>query len=92
MIGVHGKALQYSVGGGNLGFSMAPCHPAGNEAWSCQRYDSEFSSTVPYRVKVDGLGCWRGERVVPAPEGDAEKHLSDCITIWDEIRLMNALF
>lgn len=92
IVGVHGKALQYSLGGGNLGSSMAPCDPAGNGIWSCQRYDDGFSGTVPYEVKIDGLGCWRGVRVGSAPAEGAEKRLSGCITVWDEIRLMNAIF
>lgn len=91
VIGVHGKALQYSVGGGNLGSSMPPCHPAGDGVWSCERYDDGFSGTVPYDVKVNGLGCWRAVRVGPSPGEGAEERLSGCITIWDEIRLMNAI-
>jgi hypothetical protein len=92
VIGVHGAALQYSVGGGNLGSPMPPCHTAGDEIWSCERYDDGFSGTVSYRVEIDGLGCWRGVRVGSPPGEGADKHLSGCITIWDEIRLMNALF
>lgn len=91
VIGVHGKALQYSVGGGNLGSSMPPCRPAGDGVWSCQRYDDGFSGTVSYEVKVDGLGCWRGVRVGATPGEGAEKRPSGCITVWDEIRLMNAI-
>jgi hypothetical protein len=79
------------LGGGNLGSSMPPCHPAGSETWSCQRYDDGFSGTVPYRVETHGLGCWRAVRVGPNPGEGADKRLSGCITIWDEIRLMNTL-
>jgi hypothetical protein len=91
LIGVHGTALQYSVGGGNLGSSMPPCRHAGDGSWSCQKYDSGFSSYVPYRVEVGKLGCWNAVRGADTGEG-SEKRLSGCITIWDEIRLMNAIF
>jgi len=91
VLGVHGEALQYSVGGGNLGSSMPPCTRADDGAWRCKRSENGFSGTVSYRVETHGLGCWRAVRVGPRPAEGAPKRLSGCITIWDEIRLMNSL-
>lgn len=90
VVGVHGEALQYSVGNGNLGSSVPPCSPTPDGTWSCQRYDDGFSSTVTYRVKANRLGCWRAVRISSSGEG-SEKRLSGCITVWDEIRLLNTL-
>jgi hypothetical protein len=90
IVGVDGTALQYSVGDGNLGSSVPPCTPTGNRIWSCYAYDDGFSGTVTYRVKTNRLGCWQAVRTSSSGEG-ADKRLSGCLTIWDEIRLLNAV-
>jgi hypothetical protein len=91
VLGVGGDTLQYSVSGGNMGLSVAPCRRRDHGAWSCSVYDNQFSGTVGYRVKVNGLGCWQATREGFAGEG-SEKRLSGCITIWDELRPLDGLF
>lgn len=88
--GVDGKALQYSVSGGNLGFSVEPCGHGDGGSWSCSVYDDGFSGAVPYDVRVGGLGCWTAIRAGRAGEG-ASKRLSGCLTVWDQIRLFDRL-
>ncbi len=90
IIGVDGKALQYSVGGGSLLFDSQPCPHEANDTWTCGVYNSAVSGTVTYRVRVGGLGCWtaiRSERVgVGSP-----RRLSGCLTAWDQLRLFDQL-
>lgn len=88
--GVDGKALQYSVGGGNLGLSTEPCSHGGGGAWTCGVYDDGFSGTVSYEVEVGGLGCWTAVRAGWAGEG-GPKQLSGCLTVWDQVRLFDRL-
>jgi hypothetical protein len=88
VIGVDGRALQYSVGGGNLGFPTQPCRHDADGAWSCTVWDNGYSSTVAYRVKVHHLGCWTATRAGWSAEGSA-KRLSGCITVWDHFRLLD---
>lgn len=82
ILGVDGKALQHSVGGGILGSSTEPCQPAAGGTWNCDVYDDNVSGTVLYQVKVGDLGCWSaihadwtGKRT-PRP-------LTGCLTFWD---------
>lgn len=91
VLGVDGKALQYSVGGGNLGLSVEPCEQLGDGSWRCSRYDNQFSGTVAYRVKVNGLGCWQATRIGAPGEG-SRRHLDGCLTVWDQIRPFEELF
>jgi hypothetical protein len=89
IVGVDGKALQYSVEGASP-FDNRPCPHEEDGTWTCSRHDSGYSSTVAYRVKVGGLGCWQAVRTGPAGEG-SPRRLSGCITVWDQFRLFDAL-
>lgn len=89
LVGVDGKALQYSVEGASL-FENRPCPREADGTWTCSRHDDGYSSTLPYRVKVGWLGCWHAVRTGPAGEG-APKRLSGCITVWDQLRLFDTL-
>jgi hypothetical protein len=89
LIGVDGKALQYSVGGGLL-FESQPCPHNANGTWTCAVYDSSASSAVPYRVRVGGFGCWTAVRTA-AIGTDSPKRLSGCLTAWDQLRLFDQL-
>jgi hypothetical protein len=87
--GVDGTALQYSVGGSFLDSSAQPCQRRAR-GWTCGVYDSDVSGDVPYRVKMHRLGCWTATRI--GSFGDpSERRLTGCVTIWDEIRLFNAI-
>ncbi len=83
--GVGGQALQHSVGGADLGLSDGPCRRGDGGRWHCRAYDTQSSSTLPYRVKVSGSGCWTGT-LIGRPDPESPERLSGCITIWDEIR------
>ena len=89
IIGVDGSALQYSVGSSFLDSSPQPCQRHA-QSWTCDVYDSEDSGDVPYRVKMHRLGCWTATRIGSFGE-PSEKRLSGCVTIWDEIRLLDAI-
>ncbi len=84
ILGIDGAALQSSLGttgipGGNS------CERKGGGNWTCSRHDDEFSSTVPYRVHVNGLGCWHAKLLVrPDPE-TGPKTLSGCAGLFDYV-------
>jgi hypothetical protein len=83
VLGINGKVLQSSVGNSSL-LGPDSCTPARRGAWTCSRWDNQFSSTVPYRVRVDGFGCWDATRVSRyAGEGGSPKQISGCIRILD---------
>ena len=88
VLGVDGRALQYSVDGG--GFSSSDNCVQEKAAWTCHVYDSNLSGSVPYRVEIGNFGCWTATGGWPT-EG-SPRRLSGCITIWDEIRLWNTIF
>jgi hypothetical protein len=87
ILGVDGKALEYSVGGP----SLDPCRKMAQNTWSCSSWDRQSSGTVDYRVTVDDLGCWTARRIGQPGEG-SRKRLSGCITIRDHIRPFELLF
>jgi hypothetical protein len=80
ILGMDGKALQGSVGGSLFGPEIGSCRHLQNGEWMCQHYDDQFSGTIGYRVSVDSVGCWQGDRVGPPGEG-SRKHLSGCVTL-----------
>jgi hypothetical protein len=85
ILGMDGGSLESSVGnGGSFGFQTQPCRHMGGNAWSCGRWDEQFSGQVGYRVEVDGLGCWNATRVGPPGEG-SHKRLSGCVTLADYV-------
>jgi hypothetical protein len=90
IVGVDGEALQYSVGGGNLLFDSEPCPHEADGSWTCDVYNSNVSGTVPYRVRVGGLGCWTAVRSGRIGVG-SPKRLSGCLTAWDQVRLFDDL-
>ncbi len=91
IIGVDGKALEYSVGGGGgVFFDSDPCPHNADGTWTCARYDSVVSGTVPYRVRVGGLGCWTAIRAERVGVGSPER-LAGCLTAWDQVRLFDQL-
>lgn len=89
VLGVDGRALQYSVDGGGFSSSSDACARE-DGAWTCQVYDSNLSGSVPYRVEMRRFGCWTATRSGWASE-ESPQRLSGCITIWDEIRLLNTI-
>ena len=84
VLGVNGKALQHSVGNSSL-IGPDSCRQTPQGAWICARWDNQFSSAVPYRVSVGGLGCWHATRVGPPGDGGSAKQLSGCLTLVDYI-------
>jgi hypothetical protein len=83
LLGVDGRSLESSVGNGSslFGFQLEPCTEKGGE-WRCSRWDDQMSSTVGYRVDVDGAGCWHATRIGPPGEG-SDKRLSGCLWLFD---------
>jgi hypothetical protein len=89
LVGVDGKALQYSLEGPSL-FDNRPCPHERDGTWTCSRHDSGYSSSIPYRVKVGGLGCWTATRTIRTGDGSPGR-LTGCITVWDQIRIFEDL-
>jgi hypothetical protein len=79
ILGVSGRALQNSMGGGSPPRS---CQLRADQIWRCEVYDAQYSGTVDYRAAVNRLGCWTAIRVGGAGEG-SQRLLSGCITIFD---------
>jgi hypothetical protein len=88
LVGVDGKALQYSVSSSI--FDHAPCPHEADGSWTCTVPDSEYSGSIPYRVKVGGLGCWTATSTISTRE-DPPQRLRGCITVWDQIRIFEGL-
>lgn len=86
ILGLSGAALGSSVGNGarTLGFSSGNCRQSPGGAWVCDRWDSQYSGSVPYRVEVDGVGCWKGLRLGPPDEG-SPKRISGCVNLSDYV-------
>jgi hypothetical protein len=91
ILGVDGKALAHSVGGGSLIGSNPSCRRIDGNTWSCSRSDSQGSSTVGYRVRLHSFGCWTAKRIGGAGEG-SRRRLSGCINILDHLRLFEGIF
>jgi hypothetical protein len=82
VLGVDGRSLQSSVGNDFLFEDSRACrHEVA--AWVCSRWESQLSSTVPYRVEVDDVGCWQAVRVGYGGEGGSPKTISGCVTLYD---------
>ena len=90
VLGVDGESLQYSVGGPSLFGQSAPCRHVAPGTWSCSRYDSSRSADVGYRVRIHGLGCWTATRI-GSRRDPGEQRLSGCITLADQLRLLDQL-
>lgn len=82
VLGVDGGSLQHSVGNSFIFGSESGCERSGR-TWTCFRWDGGDSSDVPYRVKVNGMGCWQAVREGSAGERDPAKRVSGCITLYD---------
>jgi hypothetical protein len=84
ILGIDGGALHDSVGGSVTGESCRRLH---DQIWTCPRAEAQGASgDVPYRVEVDGLGCWNATRSGGYDPEAGPKHLSGCITIANYIR------
>jgi hypothetical protein len=84
ILGVGGKALQQSVGGGGFGFLQRECERLAEDEWSCSRLDNQSSGSVSYRVRTRSLGCWTARREGKfAGEGGSPTRLDGCVNIFD---------
>src|SRR3954452_19826603 len=72
VLGVDGWSLQNSVGNSLIFDSPSGCEREGR-TWSCSKWDSGSSGAIPYRVKVNGFGCWQAVRVGYGGEGGSPK-------------------
>jgi hypothetical protein len=81
VLGVDGGSLQNSVGNDLIFESASGCEREGR-GWSCMKWDSGYSGAVPYRVKVNRMGCWQAVRAGYGG-GDSPKRMSGCITLYD---------
>ncbi|HEY3435221.1 MAG TPA: hypothetical protein VGK41_06180 [Solirubrobacterales bacterium] len=82
LLGFDAKALQKSVGNGDLLPDRCLRARVGN-AWLCSRWESQLSSAVPYRVRMTRFGCWEAVRLGSGGEGGSPKNLSGCVTLVD---------
>lgn len=79
ILGINGGALHSSVGSSVTGGSCRHLH---DQVWTCPRSEAQGGSgNVPYRVEVDGLGCWNATRGGGYDPEAGPKHLSGCVTI-----------
>lgn len=84
VLGLSGSALESSVGnGGRLFGTLSPCDRMDGGTWTCPRWESQFSSQVSYRVKVDGMGCWTAKLIGGGVEGGGPRYLSGCVHLLD---------
>jgi len=81
VLGVDGHSLQNSVGDSLIFDSPSGCEREGR-FWACQKWNSGYSGTVLYRVKVNRMGCWQAVRDGYAGEG-SPKRLTGCVTLYD---------
>lgn len=80
VLGIDGEALQSSFGGVDiLSFDPDSCLREGGD-WTCSIYEGQISGTIPYRVQVDGMGCWEAVRIGPA-YGNNPKRISGCVNL-----------
>ena len=84
IVGVSGNALESSVDGSDLLSESEPCEHLQASVWRCGRYDHDLSSDVPYRVEVDGLGCWEARREWRRSEVGAVRYVG-CVSLIDEL-------
>lgn len=82
VLGVDGNSLQNSVGDSFVFYDGSSCERSG-ELWSCSRWTGSDSSSVPYRVKVNDMGCWQAVSEWDAGEGRTPKRISGCVTLYD---------
>ena len=80
VLGVDGTALGSSVPnrGGFLLGSLPPCEQRAGNHWICSVYDSGFSGTIEYDVRVGSLGCWRA---VPTERWPGAESFSGCVSV-----------
>jgi hypothetical protein len=81
VLGVSGGSLQNSVGNDFILQIWSECEQEG-EHWICKRWDGGASSGVPYRVKVNDVGCWQAVSDYVREEG-RPKRVSGCVTLYD---------
>lgn len=84
ILGLDGAALQSSVGSTGVSGGKT-CEREGGGNWTCLRHDEEFSGTVPYRVHVNGLGCWHATLLVRPDRETGPKNLSGCVGLFDYV-------
>lgn len=87
VLGVNGEVLSAALNGSSL-TSASPCEPQSDGVWRCVvKMSEDGSSDVsshPYRVVVDGWGCWEADRLRGAATGSrTPATLSGCITVLD---------
>jgi len=84
ILGLNGQTLENSVGNSPRLIGIArPCDQFTGGDWTCYRWDNQVSSTVAYRVHVNGLGCWHAVRTgFPGERGSPER-LSGCVRLLD---------
>jgi hypothetical protein len=76
ILGVQRAALTCSVG-----CSARLCQRRADGDWRCFRVNGS-GDEIPYRVSIDGSGCWDASRLEPDPEG-SPRRLSGCLSILD---------
>jgi hypothetical protein len=85
ILGIDGAALQSSLGSTGIPKEGNSCERKGGGNWMCLRHDEEFSGTVPYRVHVNGLGCWHAKLLVRPDSETGPENLSGCIGLLDYV-------
>jgi hypothetical protein len=81
VLGVDGTVLQKSIDS----FSDGRCDRLPGDEWRCVAYDRDSSGDAPFRVNVDGYGCWTAAPEHPGGRLARLGRRSGCITITDFI-------
>lgn len=93
------EAISYSLGaeaGSGIRRSPDDCESAPGGGMACSvaipdPFSDSSSYTVPYKVTVDRLGCWKATRLQPKPNHEfGAKRLSDCLGVRDYYQPLEA--
>lgn len=94
LLGVDSKAVAYSLSGesGSILFrSVDSCDRIKRQQYDCFVVDTGGSSSVKYRVVVDGRGCWRATLTQRGNEGQMPRRPASCISLWDYQRVWDVI-
>ncbi|MGN6259047.1 MAG: hypothetical protein ACTHN3_15095 [Solirubrobacterales bacterium] len=86
LLGVSGAALQRSIAGAGARGKLNTCSSEGDGYWRCLREGEEASGdSVPYRVHVNGVGCWHGRLLGKLGREVDPQTITGCIGLADYV-------
>jgi len=92
-----GDALRHSLEGRTGGYGLGDlygCEQRADGIHACEVLDSGGSSTVKYRVRMDGR-CWHARKTSSETYEEPprlERRLSGCVEFGDQVRLYERAF